>query len=109
MNNYGKNEDIYMNRKLMAAILCCVMATLTACGGKDSKKEAENKAAEAATEETAVVETYTPAVHEEGKYYVGIIQQSGKEALWRSGALITRRRIFLLSGQASRISSSQAA
>ena len=81
MNNYGKNEDIYMNRKLMAAVLCCVMATLTACGGKGGKKEAENKAAEAASEEAAVVETYTPAVHEEGKYYVGIIQQSGNEAL----------------------------
>ena len=81
MNKYGKNEDIYMNRKLMAAVLCCAMAALTACGGKDGKKEAEDQAAKAATEEAAVVETYTPAVHEEGKYYVGIIQQSGHEAL----------------------------
>ena len=64
MNNYGKNEDIYMNRKLMAAVLCCVMATLTACGGKGGKKEAENKAAEAASEEAAVVETYTPVLPE---------------------------------------------
>ena len=77
---YGKNEDIYMNRKLTAAILCCVMAALTACGGKGDKKAAEENAAEAVTEE-AVVETYTPAVHEEGKYYVGIIQQSGNDAL----------------------------
>ena len=69
-----------MNRKLTAAILCCVMAALTACGGKGDKK-AEESAAEAVTEEAAVVETYTPAVHEEGKYYVGIIQQSPNEAL----------------------------
>ena len=82
---YGKNEDFYMNRKLTAAILCCVMAALTACGGKDAKKETEEKAAEAVTEEAAeVVETYTPAVHEEGKYYVGIIQQSGHDALGRA-------------------------
>lgn len=74
-----------MNRKLTAAILCCVMAALTACGGKDAKKETEEKAAEAVTEEAAeVVETYTPAVHEEGKYYVGIIQQSGHDALGRA-------------------------
>ena len=49
MNIYGKNEDIYMNRKLMAAVLCCVMAALTACGGKGDKK-AEESAAEAVTE-----------------------------------------------------------
>ena len=74
-----------MKRKLTAAILCCVMAALTACGGKDAKKETEEKAAEAVTEEAAeVVETYTPAVHEEGKYYVGIIQQSGHDALGRA-------------------------
>ena len=42
---YGKNEDIYMNRKLTAAILCCVMAALTACGGKGDKKAAEEKKA----------------------------------------------------------------
>ena len=74
-----------MNRKLTAAILCCVMAALTACGGKGDKKAAEENAAEAVTEEAAeVVETYTPAVHEEGKYYVGIIQQSGHDALGRA-------------------------
>ena len=71
-----------MNRKLTASVLCCVMLALAACGGK-SDKEAENAAenATAAAEETAEVETYTPAVHEEGKYYVGIIQQAGHEAL----------------------------
>ena len=71
-----------MNRNLTASVLCCVMLALAACGGK-SDKEAENAAenATAAAEETAEVETYTPAVHEEGKYYVGIIQQAGHEAL----------------------------
>ena len=46
---YGKNEDIYMNRKLTAAILCCMMVVLTACGGKGGKKE-EESAAEAESE-----------------------------------------------------------
>ena len=81
---YGKNEDIYMNRKLTAAVLCCVMAVLTACGGKDAKKETGETAAEAVTEEAPAVEVYTPAVHEEGKYYVGIIQQSGHDSLDRA-------------------------
>ena len=71
-----------MDRKL-AAILCCVLLALTACGGK--KEESDQAATEAAsaeeTPEVKTVEKYTPAVHEEGKYYVGIIQQSGHEAL----------------------------
>ena len=78
----GKNEEIYMNRKLMTAAVCCAVLALTACGGKKEKVK-EGAAAEAtvAVEETAKVETYTPAVHEDGKYYVGIIQQSGNESL----------------------------
>ena len=78
----GKNEEIYMNRKLMTAAVCCAVLALTACGGKKEKVK-EEAAAEAtvAVEETAKVETYTPAVHEDGKYYVGIIQQSGNESL----------------------------
>ena len=71
-----------MDRRL-AAILCCVMLALTACGGKkDQSGEAPAEEASAAsTAEMQAVEKYTPAVHEEGKYYVGIIQQSGHEAL----------------------------
>ena len=72
-----------MNRKLMTLVLCCVLLALTACGGKKEKqKEAEaQEAAAEATKEEVKVEKYTPAVHEEGKYYVGIIQQSGNESL----------------------------
>ena len=72
-----------MNRKLTTAVLCCVLLALTACGGKKDKQketEAQNAAAGATKEETAV-QKYTPAVHEEGKYYVGIIQQSDNESL----------------------------
>ena len=72
-----------MNRKLMTLVLCCVLLALTACGEKKEKqKEAEaQEAAAEATKEEVKVEKYTPAVHEEGKYYVGIIQQSGNESL----------------------------
>lgn len=77
----GKNEEIYMNRKLMTAAACCVMLALTACGGKNNKEQEAAAAATAAVEEAPKVETYTPAVHEEGKYYVGIIQQSGHDSL----------------------------
>ena len=73
-----------MNRKLMTAVLCCVLLALTACGGKKEKQEeaeAQEAAAAEATKEEVKVEKYTPAVHEEGKYYVGIIQQSGNESL----------------------------
>ena len=69
-----------MNRKLTIAALFCAMLALTACGG-DKKKAEEEAAAAAATEEVAQVEVYTPAVHEDGIYYVGLIQQSGHEAL----------------------------
>lgn len=72
-----------MNRKLMTAVLCCALIALTACGGKKEKqKEAESQnAAGNTTKGETAVEKYTPAVHEEGKYYVGIIQQSGNESL----------------------------
>ena len=72
-----------MNRKLMTAVLCCALIALTACGGKKEKqKEAESQnAAGNTTKEETAVEKYTPAVHEEGKDYVGIIQQSGNESL----------------------------
>ena len=72
-----------MNRKLTTAVLCCVLLALTACGGKKEEQkeaEAQNAAAEAAKEEQEV-KKYTPAVHEDGKYYVGIIQQSDNPAL----------------------------
>ena len=59
-----------MNRKLTIAALFCAMLALTACGG-DKKKAEEEAAAAAATEEVAQVEVYTPAVHEDGIYYVG--------------------------------------
>ena len=72
-----------MNRKLTTVILCCAMLALTACGGKKEKQaeEEQNTAAQTTKEEVAVPEKYTPAVHEDGKYYVGIIQQSGNESL----------------------------
>lgn len=71
-----------MDRRL-AAVLCCVMLALTACGGKNDKSSeaATEESSTAKTEVVQAVEKYTPAVHEEGKYYVGIIQQSGHEAL----------------------------
>ena len=71
-----------MNKRFTAVVLCCVLLAVTACGSKakeDSKKE--EKPAEAATTEVQAVEKYKPAVHEEGKYYVGIVQQADHEAL----------------------------
>lgn len=70
-----------MNRKLMTLVLCCALLALTACGGKKEKQKEAQEAAAEATKEEVKVEKYTPAVHEEGKYYVGIIQQSGNESL----------------------------
>lgn len=70
-----------MNRRLAAVVLCCSMLALTACGGKSGKETEAENATEAVTEEVAAVETYTPAVHEEGIYYVGVIQQSGHKSL----------------------------
>ena len=72
-----------MNRKLTTVVLCCALLALTACGGKkeEKKQETQNAAAEATKEEAAAPVKYTPAVHEEGKYYVGLIQQSDNEAL----------------------------
>ena len=71
-----------MNRRITAALLCVLMLALTACGGKSEK---ENKPAEgeqtAAAQETKPVEKYTPAVHEDGIYYVGIVQQADHEDL----------------------------
>ena len=70
-----------MNRKLMTLVLCCALLALTACGGKKEKQKEAQEAAAEATKEEVKVEKYTPAVHEEDKYYVGIIQQSGNESL----------------------------
>ena len=74
-----------MNKRVMAAALCFVMLAATACGGRkkeeSSDKEQQNAAAAATVEEKAAVEKYTPAVHEEGKYYVGVIQQADHGAL----------------------------
>ena len=71
-----------MNRRLTAAILCVLMLALAACGGKSEK---ENKpAAEeqtASVQEAKQVEKYTPVVHEDGIYYVGVVQQAGHEDL----------------------------
>ena len=77
-----------MNRRLAAVVLCCVMLVATACGGKDKKKsdEAAENAAAAVTAEASKPAKYTPAVHDEDKYYVGIIQQSGHEALDQTAA-----------------------
>ena len=72
-----------MNRRLIAVMLCAVMLILASCGGK--KEEKKEAAAEdtttAAPVEVKKVEKYTPAVHEEGIYYIGIIQQAGHEDL----------------------------
>ena len=76
-----------MNRKLTAVILCAVMLALAACGGKKEDKKKEAAAEEttaAAAVEVKKVEKYTPAVHEEGIYYVGIIQQADHEDLYLS-------------------------
>ena len=73
-----------MNKRVMAAVLCCVMIAVTACGGKKEKSPEKEKqsATEAATvEEKPAVEKYTPAVHEEGKYYIGVVQQADHGAL----------------------------
>ena len=62
------------------------MLALAACGGK--KEEKKETAAEAATvaapAEVKKVEKYTPAVHEEGIYYVGIVQQADHDDLYLS-------------------------
>ena len=75
-----------MNRRLTAVILCAAMLALAACGGK--KEEKKETAAEAATvaapAEVKKVEKYTPAVHEEGIYYVGIVQQADHDDLYLS-------------------------
>ena len=73
-----------MNKRLTAVLLCCVLLAVTACGGKEKEKESseeKEQAAEAVTTEVQAVEKYKPAVHEEGKYYVGIVQQADHEAL----------------------------
>ena len=71
-----------MRKRLAAIVLCCVVLALTACGGKDKKKsEAAENAATAETAQESAPAKYTPAVHYDDKYYVGIIQQSGHEAL----------------------------
>jgi putative ABC transport system substrate-binding protein len=77
-----KSEGFHMNKRLAAVVLCCVMLAVTACGGK-GKKESDAASENAAAETTAASEPakYTPAVHDDDKYYVGIIQQSGHEAL----------------------------
>lgn len=72
-----------MNRKLTAVFVCFAMVfALAACGGK-SKKEEEAAAAatEQAAEEVKKVEKYVPAVHEDGIYYVGLLQASDQEDL----------------------------
>ena len=71
-----------MNKRFTAAVLCCVLLAVTACGskGKESSKK-EEESSEAVTTEVQAVEKYKPAVHEEGKYYVGIVQQADHEAL----------------------------
>ena len=74
-----------MNKRVLAAVLCFVMIAATACGGKKEEKapeeEKQSAAAAATVEEKPAVEKYTPAVHEEGKYYIGIIQQADHGAL----------------------------
>ena len=72
-----------MNRRLIAVMLCAVMLILASCGGKKEKKKetAAEETTTAAPVEVKKVEKYTPAVHEEGIYYVGIIQQAGHEDL----------------------------
>lgn len=69
--------------RLCAAMLVAVMAILTACGGS-AKKEEESKQADTAQQSVQAQskETqYVPAVHEDGKLYVGVLQQAGHEAL----------------------------
>ena len=88
-SGYIRNrKGLLMNRRLAAVVLCCVMLVATACGGKDKKKsdEAAENAAAAVTAEASKPAKYTPAVHDEDKYYVGIIQQSGHEALDQTAA-----------------------
>lgn len=72
-----------MKKRLTAIILCAVMLALAACGGKsDNKKEAAaEETTAAAPVEVKKPEKYTPAVHEEGIYYIGIIQQADHEDL----------------------------
>ena len=78
--------EVLMNKRLAAIVLCLVLLAVTACGGSGSKDKQNEKDADAgATQEVQEVEKYTPAVHEEGKYYVGIIQQAPHEALDLTG------------------------
>lgn len=71
-----------MNRRIAAAVLCCVMLVLTACGGDKKSESVEASTADtAAAAEESKPAKYVPAVHDADKYYVGIIQQSGHEAL----------------------------
>ncbi len=76
-----------MNKRLAAIVLCLVLLAVTACGGSGSKDKQNEKDADAGAtqQEVQEVEKYTPAVHEEGKYYVGIIQQAPHEALDLTG------------------------
>ena len=72
-----------MKRRLIAVMLCAVMLILASCGGKkeEKKETAAEETTAAAPVEVKKVEKYTPAVHEEGIYYIGIIQQAGHEDL----------------------------
>ncbi len=68
-----------MKKRWIAAALCCVLLACAGCGA--SKKEEEVKADETVTEEVKQEEAYTPATHESGKYYIGIVQQADHGAL----------------------------
>ncbi len=67
-----------MKKRLLAGLLCGVMLAAVGCGSsnKDVQEQEETEAVEEQEEQT-----YTPAAHESGKYYVGIIQQADHEAL----------------------------
>ena len=70
--------------RFLAVLMAVIVTALTACGGAGSDKKEESAAAEQtqeAPEKKEEKKPYTPAVHEEGKLYVGILQQADHGAL----------------------------
>ena len=70
--------------RFLAVLMAVIVTALTACGGAGSDKKEESAAAaqtQEAPEKKEEKKPYTPAVHEEGKLYVGILQQADHGAL----------------------------
>ncbi len=85
VNNLNGNSFRGRCRAVLPLLLAAVLIlSLAACGKNSSKEEEAQQAAaeeQAAQEEEVKEEVYVPPVHEEGKLYVGVLQQASHGAL----------------------------